>query len=167
MLDSHQMSVERRVPVAPNFSRISNARTRHPQKRLRRCCGTTRVSDGRPGGQHSRRFCPFECEPSEIVPTQGRTNSNRRQCFATDASRPQTPDAYRDAVGVVARFRSSVIARLTFITPSAQRAYRSLRSRKAVFDWNPRKRQRPALKVKHWLRSSMLVTPWRDHPPQQ
>ena len=55
-----------------------------------------------------------------------------------------------------------------FITPPVQIASRILlRSRRAAFDSDPAQAAASRANGQHWLRQSVLGTPWRDHPPQQ
>ncbi len=55
-----------------------------------------------------------------------------------------------------------------FITPPVRIASRILsRSRRAAFDSDPAQAAASRDNGQHWLRPSVLGTPWRDHPPQQ
>src|SRR4029079_2579038 len=55
-----------------------------------------------------------------------------------------------------------------FITPPVQIASRILlRSRRAAFHSDPAQDAVSRADGQHWLRQSVLGTPWRDHPPQQ
>src|SRR6185312_14178654 len=55
-----------------------------------------------------------------------------------------------------------------FITSPVQMSSRILsRSRGAAFDLDPAQAAASRASGQHWLRPSVLGTPWRDHPPQQ